>query len=191
MYRSQIKNKYRQHRKARICQGDIFKDLLISIGSGNNTYHEKRDLEHAVVLSQDCDLEQDFRDRNSEDSGQEKQDKHIDTILICPAYGFEDFTQGEHIADRQMEPFKSIKLRERLKGNDFLKRYHYLPEDLENGIVELVVDFKHFITAPRSLLYNSRKEKYIATINEIYREELSQRFANFLSRIGLPDNTSS
>ena len=191
MYRSQIKNRYRQYRKTRICQGDIFKNLLISIGSGSDTYHELRDLKHAVVLSQDCDLEQDFTERNSEHSGQEEQDKHIDTILICPAYGFEDFTKGEHIAGRRMKPFESSKLRDRLKGNDVFKRYHYLSEDLENGIVELVVDFKHFITAPRSLLYNSRKEKYIATINEIYREELSQRFANFLSRIGLPDNTSS
>ncbi len=190
MYKSQIKSRYRHHRKTRICQGDLFRDLLVSVGSGSGTEHLLANLDYAVVLTQDCDLEQDHRERIKKPVPI-KKDKYIDTILICPAYGFDDFVDGTHIAGRQMETFESGKLRDRIKANDVYKRYHYLSEDLDNGVVELVIDFKHFITAPRSLLYKKRKENYVTTINEIYREELSHRFANFLSRIGLPDNSSS
>lgn len=57
----------------------------------------------------------------------------------------------------------------------------------ELGVPEFVIDFKHFFTVPVDVVYKQRKTIYIATIGELYREELSQRFANFLSRIGLPD----
>ncbi len=190
MYISQVKTQYKQFRKARICQGDIFEDLLISIGSGSNTTHIEANLKYAVVLTQDCDLQQDF-DERSKKPAPEKSDKHIDTILICPAYSLEDFARGTHIEGRKMETFSNKEVDKKLKGNDVYKRYHYLVEDLDNGVPELVIDFKHFFTAPRDVLYSQRKRSYIASINEIYREALSQRFANFLSRIGLPDKSSS
>lgn len=190
MYTSKIKNQYRQIRKARICQGDIFQDVLISIGSGSNTIHIEANLEYAVVLTQDCDLQQDFDERTKRPKP-EKGDKHIDTILICPAYPLEEFAKGTHIKDRQMDTFNKDQINKKVKKNDVFKRYHYLAEDLDNGVPELVLDFKHFITAPRKFLYSQRKLNYVASINEIYREDLSLRFANFLSRIGLPDNSSS
>ncbi len=189
MYTSLIKSPYRYYRKARICQGDIFEDLLISIGSGSNTLHIEANLKYAVVLTQDCDLQQDYEERNKKPKPV-KTDKNIDTILVCPAYQLDDFSRGEHIATRQMEVFGE-KLMAKIRANDTYKRYHYLQEDLDNGVPELVLDFKHFITAPREVLYDARKRSYVTSINEIYREALSQRFANFLSRIGLPDQSSS
>jgi hypothetical protein len=190
MYTSKIKTQYRQIRKARISQGDIFQDLLISIGSGSDTIHVEVNLEYAVVLTQDCDLQQDYDERMRRPRP-EKCDKHIDTILICPAYPLEEFAKGTHIKNRRMETFNKDQVDDKVKKNDVYKRYHYLAEDLDNGVPELVIDFKHFFTAPRKFLYSQRKSCYVATINEIYREDVSLRFANFLSRIGLPDNSSS
>ena len=186
MYVSKIKTPYRIYRKARICQGDIFQDLFVSIGGGGGIYDEFH-LTHSVVLTQDCDLEQDFNERRAKTG---KNDKHIDTVLICPAYPIDSFSEGKHIRDRAMEPFPKRSL-EKLKRNDEFKRYHYLLEDLDHGIPDLVIDFKHFFTIPRDVLYKQRKESYVTSINEVYREYLSQRFTNYLGRIGLPDSSSS
>lgn len=187
MYKSLVKSPYKHFRKQRVCQGDIFQDLLITIGSGSDTLHIEANLKYAVVLSQDCDLQQDYDQRNKKTV---LADKHVDTILICPAYSLEDFAQGKHVEGRQMETFNGKQL-PKLRGNDTMKRYHYLSEDIDSGVPELVLDFKHFLSAPRSILYAQRKSKYVTTINEIYREALSLRFANYLSRIGLPDESSS
>lgn len=189
MYTSKITIQYRQISTERVCQGDIFQDLFISVGSGDDTSHIEANLEYAVILSQDCDLEQDYTERTKYPKP-DKNDKHIDTILVSPAYALEDFAKGQHISERQMETF-NVKKIDKLKRNDEYKRYHYLVEDIENGVPELVLDFKHFITAPRNIIYTLKPTNYVASINEIYREDVSLRFANYLSRIGLPNNKSS
>jgi hypothetical protein len=66
------------------------------------------------------------------------------------------------------------------------ERYHYLLADIDLQVPELTIDFKHYFSIPRSYLYSSRKDHYIASINELFREALSQRFAYYISRIGLP-----
>jgi hypothetical protein len=162
MFKSAIKKPYRHFRKTRICQGDIFHDLLITIGSGSNTLHIEAVLEYAVVLTQDCDLQQDFVNRKKHSNN---NDKDIDTILVCPAYSLEDFAQGRHIKDRHMQSFTAKELNKKFKPNDMMKRYHYLVEDLENGVPELVIDFKQFLTVPRYVLYGRRKTNYLTTIN--------------------------
>ena len=53
------------------------------------------------------------------------------------------------------------------------------------AIPGLVIDFKNFYTILTENLYKYKKNR-IATMSELFREELSQRFASFLSRIGLP-----
>lgn len=56
-------------------------------------------------------------------------------------------------------------------------------------IPELVIDFKHYYTIPTEEMYEAYKENYLASVEPLYREDLSQRFANYLSRIGLPTKT--
>ncbi|MDK2899013.1 MAG: hypothetical protein PWQ10_200 [Patescibacteria group bacterium] len=185
MYVSKIKTPYRTYRKARICQGDIFQDLFVSIGGAGGVYDEFH-LTHSVVLTQDCDLDQDFTERKAKSN---KNDKHIDTVLICPAYPIDSFSAGTHIKNRTMSPYVKGAL-EKIKRNDELKRYHYLLEDLDNGVPDLVIDFKHFFTIPRDVLYKQKNISYVTSVNEIYREALSQRFSNYLGRIGLPDQSS-
>lgn len=66
-------------------------------------------------------------------------------------------------------------------------RFHFLDQDQELQVPELVVDFKHYYAIPRDTLFRMYEKHYLATINQLFREFLSQRFANYLSRIGLPD----
>jgi predicted metal-dependent hydrolase len=65
-------------------------------------------------------------------------------------------------------------------------RFHYIRGEQNLQIPESVIDFKHYYTVPRSVIYSNYRDHYLATINELFRELLSQRFANYLSRIGVP-----
>jgi hypothetical protein len=67
------------------------------------------------------------------------------------------------------------------------ERYHYLPSYLDFQIPELLVDFKMYFTLPINVVFSGVNPFYLATINELFREKLSQRFSFYLSRIGLPD----
>ncbi|MFA5961278.1 MAG: hypothetical protein WC848_01175 [Parcubacteria group bacterium] len=196
MFESQIKKRYFKFGK-RVCQGDILKEVAIYLGFSKRETDggiKIKDFypKYVVVLSQDCDLESDCieREKNKEKKklGEvEVQDKYLPTILLCPAYPINDFIEGKHIAEWKMSnDLKHEKKVKKLKKNDDLKRYHYLAGDASNGIPELVVDFKHFMTVPRDELYEVHPDVYVSTLCELFREELSQRFTNYLSRIGLP-----
>ncbi|MDD5605750.1 MAG: hypothetical protein PHR51_00200 [Patescibacteria group bacterium] len=177
---SNVKTRYRKIRKARVCQGDILNGLSFLIYNAKNPKkYASVDLQYAVVLTQECDLDLDYKLRRDKP---DQHDKHLQTILICPAYLSTDLCNGKHLEGRTMSPVDLKKLK---KGD--LKRYHLLNEDLSLSIPELVIDFKHFFTVPRGFLYSQRKSCYIATMNEIFRESLSQRFAFYLSRIAEPE----
>lgn len=182
MYVSKIKEAYIKPRKARLCQGDILRDIVLVIGAQNNEEHTELILPYAIIMTQDCDISGDYRDRVKKI----KTDKRLPTILLCPAYTAAQFHEGSHLDGLTLPP-KSVRERDKIRANDEMKRYHYLPARSELSIPEMVIDFKHFYTAPVDILYKQRKQLYIGTINELYREELSQRFAYYLSRIGLPD----
>lgn len=189
MFLSKIKSRYRFVRKKYICQGDIFRDIRLLLDIKINTRKKNPEVKqeiitipYAVVMTQDCDLLSDFR--NKQDQEAKNQDKHLHTILICPAYQEDQFFQGDHIWGLKMRQFNSGEIK-KLKNNEEFKRYHYLKKDENLAIPNLVIDFKNFFTIPTNKLYK-QKSNYVATINELFREELSQRFASFLSRIGLP-----
>ena len=69
-------------------------------------------------------------------------------------------------------------------------RYHFLEFDKNIRVVDSVVDFKHYFTVNTTTLQELKKDNFVCSISELYRESLSQRFANYLSRIGLPEVTT-
>ena len=180
MYVSKVKKPFVKFRKARVCQGDILRDLQFLIGEAKSKSEAEFDtpkgLEYAIIMNQDCDLSQDFKQRSKAGV---RNSQNVRTILICPAYPAQKFFKGTHIPDwehREIPEKEAAKVR----SNDTFKRYHYLAGEQEIGVPEVVLDFKHFYTVPVEIVYRQRKDVYIATINELYREELSQRFAYFL-----------
>ncbi len=184
--KSKIDNIYRRHKTDRICQGDILRDykyperILREDGKIKVKY---RKIPFLIVLTQDCDLDRDHKN-HIEDN--ETQDKYLQHILVCPAYEAEKLKNGKHLEklDLKMEYQNKVKWKV-IKNNDN-PRYHYLDEYLNFQIPELAIDFKHYYSIPRDLLYSDIKEHYLASLNELFRESLSQRFAYYLSRVGLP-----
>lgn len=176
-------------------QGDILRDLRV-IEWAESVKDEliitERQLPYAVILSQECDLEHDFN--NHSDSARFKglSDKCLPTILVCPAYLAPELRTGDHLQNVGLkmqtlvtEQFKRLK-----QNND--ARYHFLTEDLDLQLPELIVDFKHFFSIPRSIIYRESVSKnYVCSIDDLFRENLSTRFANYISRIGLPELESA
>jgi len=179
---------------ARPWQGDIYKDVkliqdIVQVetpeGEPEWTVNEVT-YDYSVLLTQECDLEQDYNFR-MDNKGD--HDKYIPMILMVPAYLAEDLRYGSHLINYGQKM-------QRLNSNDWgkvkhneNKRYHYLKRDMDKNIPELVIDFKHFFTMSRDFIYNKIMQiSYEASLTILYREELSQRFSNFISRIGIPDN---
>ena len=172
----------------RICQGDIFEKIryiekVVKTDEEINVIESEFPL--VIVLTQDCDLAQDYTNRIEVSNN---KDKKLISAIVAPLYNYEQFTKGDHLLDE-----KNIKMRKldssTEKGfikNNQLPRYHYLEFPLEAGFIPSVIDFKHYFCVDIELLTESKSEKCQYKIKAMHRELISQRFANFLSRIGLP-----
>ena len=66
-------------------------------------------------------------------------------------------------------------------------RYHYLDFTADVPIVPSIADFKHYFSASVAYLEKIRPKNFVCRLSELYREDLSQRFAAYLARIGLPE----
>lgn len=180
--------KYRKVDSPRICQGDIVRDVVVIEDAsleGEEVVTRERQIPYCVVLSQDCDLEHDFNSHANEQ--RKNNDKFLPTILLSPAYLAQTFRTGDHLTALGLKMTAHTTSEwERIKKNH-LYRYHYLPAYLDYQIQELVVDFKHFFTIPRDRFYAGFKSKYVAGLDDLFREDFSNRFAYYLSRIGLPE----
>ena len=172
----------------RILQGDIFKDIEYIEGAevkGEIIEISKIIFPFVIVLTQDCDLAQDFEYQTKKSN----QDKILISIIIAPLYNAEHVLNGEHLSRLkfQMQEIKGETRPAILKQNQ-LPRYHYLEfkEDEDIPIVPSIIDFKHYFTVNKNYLLNIKKTNFICRVNELYRERISQRFSNFLSRIALP-----
>ncbi|GIU30697.1 hypothetical protein [Shewanella sp. MBTL60-007] len=174
----------------RITQGDIYKNVefIEHITEENgNVEVSKVVFPYVVVLTQDCDLAQDFTFRWS-DPPKKNHDKWLFSVLVAPLYNLEQLYNGQHLSELQMT-MASIS-RSKTPGKNLVQnetpRYHYLnfPDDV--AIVPSVVDFKHYFSVNVVQLKQQKSEKFVCQIAELYREHLSHRFSSYLSRIGLP-----
>lgn len=179
-----------EENKSRVNQGDIYRDVKIvnkifpPEKEGDTIKYEVRNFPYLVVLSQDCDL---LNDVNCRASTIKNQDKYLQSILVSPAYHFEQFKGGTHL--------DAFGMKMDVKGKDTMNeitrnqvnRYHYLNTDSEKQVPELVIDFKHYYAFPREYVYQFLEKNYLVTIDVLFRESLSQRFANYLCRVGLPN----
>lgn len=181
-------------KKHGISQGDLFQDFnyvrWAELIEGNIETDEieietdEIEIPFFVVLTQSCDLEKDFEDRNK--SEKEKRDKYIQSILVGPAYIADLVRSGKHLekAGLIMENYNSKRWNIIKKNNN--ERYHFLERNEELGIPDLVIDFKQYYTIPTYILYKFYKNHFVGSLKPLFRENVSHRFAFYLSRIGLP-----
>lgn len=141
-----------------------------------------------IVLTQDCDLTWDF-DSRKRITG--TQDKYLFSAIVAPLYNYEHFILGDHLSElgQKMQTIsaKLTKTDNKNLRNNENPRYHFLEFDDNIPIVNSVIDFKHYFTVNITKLQEHKDKHYICTVSELFRERISQRFANYLSRIGLPD----
>lgn len=189
---SAIKSRYVQHAHKRLCQGDILRDVVLletTTDENGDLDSVERFLPYVVVLTQDCDLEQDDKART--ETPKKNDDKFLQSVLLCPAYQSLKVRAGTHLEELKMtmQSFNSTTWPP-VKQNNVL-RYHFLPEEQASQLPELVVDFKQYFTSSREFFCRRYKGHYVTTLGPLFREALSQRFAQYLSRIGLPEFEAS
>ena len=185
--KSQITREFeRVSPKIRFNQGDILRDISLKI---QTDYDEEKgalideiNLSYAIIISQECDLEHDFNSRN----GSTTQDKYLPNILLLPAYKALSLKSGTHRGDEIKGEIWDTKRWDPIKNNNNY-RFHYIKENTDLQLPELVIDFKHVYTISRDYIYKDISKYYLVSVCELYRELISQRYAYFLSRIGLPN----
>lgn len=124
----------------------------------------------AIVLSQSCDI----------------TNEKIDSLIICPVWSLETLISTDPY-------YKSSKAREELrKGNS--PSYHLLNkvkivESIEEDFY--FVDFHNIYSLPKTIVIEICKKTKRTRLLPPYREHLSQSFARYFMRVGLPSDISS
>lgn len=175
----------------RLAQGDIIQNVEFieyAIEKAGIIEISKIVFPYIIVLTQDCDLEQDYNNR--QDTNPSNQDKQIISVIVAPLYNVEHIYDGKHLSELGLQ-MQTISKNPKKSDNNNLKnnntpRYHFLEFDDAVEIVDSVIDFKHYFTVNANYLKEIKKTHFIGKVDVLYREDISQRFAAFLSRIGLP-----
>jgi hypothetical protein len=182
-------------------QGEILSDVVqVHLSADSLTPNaleisiEEKVHPYALVLTQDCDLDWDFKARNVQPDEQNRdradaeenrrQAKLVPNILLC------ELTTADV-------------LRPRLAGGDVLRRikanqderYHYLPaippanDRGGDGLPELVADFKRVFSIPTDEVYlrAALGLRRRALMQSPFLQHLSSRFGYFCSRVALPE----
>ncbi len=172
----------------RINQGDIFKNITHIENweeSGNELKISRIRYPYMIVLSQDCDLREDALVRSNKIN-----DKALLSVLAAPLYNFDQFLSGEHLKNLGIDatpiPQNPSKTNHKNLIQNQTPRYHFLEENTNAGLPKLVIDFKHYFSISIEYLQKVKEDNFECALDFLYRERLSQRFANYLSRIGLP-----
>lgn len=174
-------------------QGDILKNVdYIERADVIDGYVEisKIRYPYVIVLSQECDLTQDYAVRTKSEDKKGSQDKLLRSMIVAPMYNFDHFKMGQHYSNfgyQMATDYSNPKTAQKTLTQNNNPRYHFLEFDESIPVVASVIDFKHFFTVDIATLYTKKQEHYVCSLDPLFRERVSQRFANYLARIGLPD----
>jgi len=172
----------------RVSQGDIYKDVEVideMLEDGGIIQFSKIVFPLVIVLTQDCDLEQDDNIRSGKKAVKD-QDKLIFSVLVAPLYNVEHVLTGDHLQQLniKMQIFGSSTQETNLCNNE-IPRYHYLDISTEVPVTPSVIDFKHYFSVHVDYLRGKTKD-LVCRISPLFRDDISDRFASYLARIGLP-----
>jgi hypothetical protein len=152
----------------RLLQGDFIKQCQIILPPNTielGKVHAEVIEYDVVIMSQSCDLEQ----------------KKLELVLVCPIWSLSEF-------EIKNPNFKSGKMKESLRRG-YLPGYHLLNKCEIDGFQTdyLIVDFRNVYSVPFDFIVELAKKKgKRLRLLPPYREHLSQAFARFFMRVGLP-----
>jgi hypothetical protein len=164
---------YEQIKKSdNLMQGDFVPDCPIIIPpedfQGDKKLNVK--LTNSIILSQSCDLEH----------------NKIDIVLVCPYYNLETLLEN-HPDNKQNSNKTRTRVIDNLKQGHY-HSYHLMQKDINLNIADnIVVDFRNVY----GIGYDFLKQHIYKLETRIrllppYREYLSQAFARYFMRVGLP-----
>ena len=181
--------KFRTKNSSPIKQGDVIRnvEMIENIKFDGKKVEIKRIVfPLSVVITQSCDLDGDYHYRWGKELSKTANKKLL-SLLMLPLYNAEHLLIGKHFENLGVEMNTNFS-KEAKKCIEQNKdpRYHYLEFPAEIPVVPQIIDFKHYFTVNAEILKQKKKRDFVCQIAELYREDLSLRFAGFLSRIGLP-----
>lgn len=158
-----------------IQQGDFIPDCPIAIPPAGLKPDDEIEMDiqfmNVIILTQSCDL----------------TNKDIEIVLVCPYSKATDYFKLLP-AEQTKTPKARKKILENLK-NGRLAAYHLLNKQEEIFHDYLVVDFKNVYSINRSTLNDTIKNlKNRIRLLPPYREHMSQAFARYFMRVGLPQD---
>jgi hypothetical protein len=178
--------------KNRISQGDILQNIEYieyTTVEENNFEISKIEFPYSIVISQDCDLLWNY-DNKINLENKKNHDKLLISVRLAPLYNYDQFIRGDHLSflDRKMRDFgtKENSIIKDIKNNTN-PRYHFLEFPSDIDIVNSIIDFKHYFSVNSNYIDSIYNGSFLCNIDNLFREQISQRFAYYLSRIGLPE----
>lgn len=173
-----------------IHQGDVIKNLDFIQKIEPVDYYKFKitfiEFPLVIVLTQECDLELDYKARRGLIK-EYPQDKMLMSVIVSPLYNAEQVFIGKHLEEvdnRQMQTiFRDLK--DRIKAYE-VPRYYFLNFHPKENMNDLIIDFKHYFSINVEALEKIKTNNFEFSIPELYREDISLKFANYLARIGLP-----
>jgi hypothetical protein len=151
-------------------QGDIIYRCPIIILpkelKANQEYRVKVDMYDVIIMSQSCDLEQ----------------NKLEIVLVCPFIRFEDYVKNAYPNTN-----KKNGIFDKIKKGEF-HNYHLLNKSEYFEVNDFImVDFTSVYGVHIDYLKEHiSKQKNRPRLISPYKEHLSQAFARFFMRVGLP-----
>lgn len=180
--------------KSAIKQGEILTGVVQYkpvLGEGLSSEEEVNfsTLEHpyAIVVTQDCDLDWDYKERLEEKA---KSSKYLNSVLLCEIGTAREIRDADHMNRKAWE----------LVASHRHERFYFfekIPPECEleqEGLVELTADFKKVFGIDAETLYKQIEigiAKRRTVLVSPYIEHFSSRYHNFHSRVALPSQYES
>lgn len=153
-------------------QGDILVDcpagfLPLDWDPDSKEQHFKIDIFSLVVITQACDLAED----------------KVKYVVCCPV--------DSHETLDSRPPFRTMNTKDRKRTKDKIIGGHWpgycmiSRHDGDPSRAISVTDFRNVFSLPKSFLLERARERHLRLVTP-YREHVSQAFAKFFMRVGLP-----
>lgn len=175
-------------------QGEIVSNVVHwrvvteSIGIGSEPRFEPVLHPYAILMTQDCDLAQDFSTRLK----LQESDKTLPCLLFCEVLPAEELLPRIATNKREWERLKVAS-----NKNERFQFLQSIAKELDlrqEGIPELGIDFKRYFAVPTAEVYRRIEKGEVqrrCLLNSPYLEHLSSRFGYFMSRVALESDHES
>jgi hypothetical protein len=144
---------------------------------------------YAIIVTQDCDLDWDYRARKSAET---KSAKLLNSVILC------EIATAQEVRDTKDESMNR-KVWELITSHRHERYYFFekIPSESEGekeGLPELTADFKKVFGIDAATLYSQIKigvVKRRTTLISPYSEHFSRRYHSFHERVALPSQYES